>query len=246
MRRMGLAGLLFAATVAVPGAVAPGLAPAAAPPAGDGSARTGDLIALVRSPRIAVAIEPSKRESLLDTTRRRISAVIARSGVSAVRSIPELGAVAVRPAPGDSLGRARRELQADPAVNKVEVEHFRTLRYLPDDPALADHDALAPSHDFYQWNLRQEHFPERLEAHPRREGADSQSSTPAWTAPIPICRGGSPTRRATTTPVAVDDFSHRVRGRSTMRWGMAPTSPGWRAARATTAWGSPAPPSPAS
>ena len=159
MRRMGLAGLLFAATVAVPGAVAPGLAPAAASPGGDGSARTGDLIALVRSPRIAVAIEPSKRESLLDTTRRRISAVIARSGVSAVRSIPELGAVAVRPAPGDSLGRARRELQADPAVNKVEVEHFRTLRYLPDDPALADHDALAPSHDFYQWNLRQEHFP---------------------------------------------------------------------------------------
>ena len=76
-----------------------------------------------------------------------------------MRSIPELGAVAVRPAPGESLGRARRELQADPAVNKVEVEHFRTLRYLPDDPALADHDARAPSHDFYQWNLRQEHFP---------------------------------------------------------------------------------------
>ena len=97
--------------------------------------------------------------SLLDTAKSRISAVVDRSGVSAVRSIPELGAVAVRPAAGESLGRARRDLRADPAVKKVEVERSRTLRYLPDDPALAHHDAHAPSNDVYQWNLRQEHFP---------------------------------------------------------------------------------------
>ena len=159
MRRMGLAGLVFVVAVAVPGAAAPGATPAAGPAAGDGSARTGNLIALVRSPRIAAGITESKRVSLLDTAKSRISAVVDRSGVSAVRSIPELGAVAVRPAAGESLGRARRDLRADPAVKKVEVERSRTLRYLPDDPALAHHDARAPSNDFYQWNLRQEHFP---------------------------------------------------------------------------------------
>ena len=87
MRRMGLAGLVFVVAVAVPGAAAPGATPAAGPAAGDGSARTGSLIALVRSPRIA-GITESKRASLLDTAKSRISAVVDRSGVSAVRSIP--------------------------------------------------------------------------------------------------------------------------------------------------------------
>ena len=171
MRRMGLAGLVFVVAVAVPGAAAPGATPAAGPAAGDGSARTGNLIALVRSPRIAAGITESKRVSLLDTAKIRISAVVDRSGVSAVRSIPELGAVAVRPAAGESLGRARRDLRADPAVKKVEVERSRTLRYLPDDPALAHHDAHAPSNDVYQWNLRQEHFPK---AWRRTRGARSR------------------------------------------------------------------------
>ena len=81
-----------------------------------------------------------------------------RSGYSRVRSIPELGAVVVRPAPGQSLAQARRELKADPATRRVELEHYRALRYLPDDPALATHDPRAPSNDFYQWNLRQERF----------------------------------------------------------------------------------------
>jgi serine protease len=67
--------------------------------------------------------------------------------------------VTVRPAPGESLGRARRELGTDPTVTKVQAERVRTLRYLPDDPALASHDTKAPAHDYYQWNLRQERFP---------------------------------------------------------------------------------------
>src|SRR3954470_110595 len=114
MGRLGLAGLGFAAVAAVgvPSPAAPGAAPARVSPAGvGGSARTGNLIALVRSPRIAVGIGQSKRESRLDTAKSRLSAVVDRSGVSAVRSIPELGAVAVRPAPGESLGRARRDLR---------------------------------------------------------------------------------------------------------------------------------------
>ena len=80
------------------------------------------------------------------------------AGSPGSRSIPELGAVAVRPAPGQSLARARRELEADPAVRRVELERYRTLRYLPDDPALTRRDTRAPSNDFYQWNLRQERF----------------------------------------------------------------------------------------
>ena len=161
MGRLGLAGLAFAAVaaVAVPSAAAPGPAPAPVPPGAGRSARTGNLIALVRSPRIAMGIGESKRESRLDTVSSRMSAVVDRTGVSAVRSIPELGAVAVRPAPGESPGRARRDLQADSAVKRVEWERSRTLRYLPDDPALTQHDARAPARDIYQWNLRQEHFP---------------------------------------------------------------------------------------
>jgi serine protease len=66
--------------------------------------------------------------------------------------------VAVRPAPGQSLARARRELSADPAVRRVELERYRALRYLPDDPALRRRDTRAPSTDLYQWNLRRERF----------------------------------------------------------------------------------------
>ena len=172
MRRMGLAGLVFVVRRRRPRrGGARGHARSSAG-RGDGSARTGNLIALVRSPRIAAGITESKRVSLLDTAKSRISAVVDRSGVSAVRSIPELGAVAVRPAAGESLGRARRDLRADPAVKKVEVERSRTLRYLPDDPALAHHDAHAPSNDVYQWNLRQEHFPK---AWRRTRGARSRA-----------------------------------------------------------------------
>jgi len=64
----------------------------------------------------------------------------------------------VRPAPGQSLARARRELKGDPAVRRVELERYRALRYLPDDPALTRRDTRAPSNDLYQWNLRHERF----------------------------------------------------------------------------------------
>jgi len=161
MRHLGVAGFVFTAlaAVAIPSAASPTAQPTPASPAADGSGRTGNLIALVRSPRIVDATGEAKRESLLDAARGRISAVLNRTGLSRVRSIPELGAVAVRPAPGQSLRHARHELKADPAVRRVEPERYRTLRYLPDDPALTKHDARAPSDDFYQWNLRQERFP---------------------------------------------------------------------------------------
>jgi serine protease len=160
MRRLGAAALVFCAlaAVAIPGAAAPADPPARAWPAADRSGRTGNLIALVRSPRTFAPGADAAHERLLDAARRRISAVLERSEGAPVRSIPELGAVIVRPAPGQSLARARSELKDDPAVSRVEAEGHRTLRYLPDDPALAIRDPRAPSNDFYQWNLREERF----------------------------------------------------------------------------------------
>jgi serine protease len=159
MRRLRLAGLVLCAlaAVTVPSAAAP--APqGAAPPAPEGLGRTGNLIALMRSPRILAPAGEALGKARLDVARGRISVVLDRSGLPRVRSIPELGAVAVRPAPGQSLARARRDLEAEPGVRRVELERRRALRYLPDDPALTTRDTRAPSNDFYQWNMRQERF----------------------------------------------------------------------------------------
>ncbi|OLE36228.1 MAG: hypothetical protein AUG48_08155 [Actinobacteria bacterium 13_1_20CM_3_68_9] len=156
---MGLAGLLLAAgaAAAVPSAAAP--EPAPGPHATGPAGRTGNLVAFVRPPSIAAGLGRSKRNSRARAASSRIAAVVDRSGLSMVGAIPELGAVTVRPAPDESLGSARRDLLADPAVRKVEAERSRTLRYLPDDPALTLHDTRAPTNDHYQWNLRKEQFP---------------------------------------------------------------------------------------
>ena len=160
MGRLAVAALVFCAlaAVAIPSPAAPAARLGHLPLAADGSGRTGNLIASVRAPRIGARRGEAKRDALLAATRSRVSAVLDRSGLPRVRSIPELGAVAVRPAPSQSVARARRELAADPAVERVEIERFRTLRYLPDDPALRVPDPRAPSDDVHQWNLRQERF----------------------------------------------------------------------------------------
>lgn len=159
MRRFALGGLVFcvSAAVAIPGEASP-TAPGGTARTGERSGRTGNLVVTVRSPQITALPGEAKRKALMAVARGRISAVLDRSGLTRVRSIPELGAVAIRPAPGQSLARARRELEADPAVRRVELERYRTLRDLPNDPALRARDPRAPSDDFYQWNLRQERF----------------------------------------------------------------------------------------
>ena len=160
MRRFALAGLVFCvlATVAIPSSASLPAQRGVTEPASERSGRTGNLIATVQSPQIPAFGGEAKREALVAAARASISAVLGRSGLARVRSIPELGAVAVRPARGQGLARARRELEADPAVGRVELERYRTLRYVPDDPALRAHDPRAPSDDVYQWNLRQEGF----------------------------------------------------------------------------------------
>jgi subtilisin family serine protease len=164
MRRLGVAGLVFCALVLalavapIPDVASPADRNARASPAADRSGRTGNLIALVRAPRITASAGEAARETILDAAQRRISAVLDRSGDPRVRSLSELGAVVVRPGPGQSLARARRELNADPTVSRVELERYRTLRDLPNDPALRRRDPRAPSNDLYQWHLRQERF----------------------------------------------------------------------------------------
>jgi subtilisin family serine protease len=160
MRALGVAGLLFCVltAVAIPGTASPASQPARVSPPGERAGRTGDLIAFVRPPRIGGDAAAKAREARVSAARGRISAVLDRTGLSGVRSIPEIGALAVRPAPGRGFGRARRELEADPAVRRVKPEGYRTVRHLPDDPALTQRDARAPSDDFYQWNLRRERF----------------------------------------------------------------------------------------
>src|SRR5215218_139430 len=160
MRRLAAAGLVFAASaaVAIPHSASAGGGGTRVAGEADGSGRTGNLIALVRTPGPSSGSEEGRGSLLYRAARDRISAVLDRSRLRAVRSIPQIGAVAVQPAPGTGLAETRRRLASDPAVEAVEVERFRTVRRLPNDPALIRHDPHAPSHDFYQWNLRQEHF----------------------------------------------------------------------------------------
>jgi subtilisin family serine protease len=141
MRRLGLAAvvLAFSLTATIPAMGAAGRAGADAGAAPE-SGRTGNLIALLRSTASG-------------------KAALERTGVHRIVSIPAIGAVAVRPAPGQSVAAARRLLLADPAVRRVEAERYRTLRFLPDDPALTEPDRNAPADAVYQWNLRRERFP---------------------------------------------------------------------------------------
>ncbi len=174
----------------------------AAPPAADRSGRTGNLIALVRSPRILAPAGEASRKARLDAARGRISAVLDRSGLPRVRSIPELGAVAVRPAPGQGLARARRELEADPGgeagrAGALQDPPLPAGRSRPDErgtPALRRTTSTSGT------------CARSGSARPgsaSREGArSSPSSTRESTASTSIWRGGSSIRRATTTPVA--------------------------------------------
>jgi hypothetical protein len=110
MRRLGVAGVAFfaLAVTAIPGAAVPrSHREAPSPAAAERSGRTGNLIALVRSPRIPAPAGEALRKARLDAARGRISAVLDRSGLRRVRSIPVLGAVAVRPAPGQMVTTRR-------------------------------------------------------------------------------------------------------------------------------------------
>ena len=67
--------------------------------------------------------------------------------------VPEIGLVAVRPLPGESLSALRRRLASDPRVAAVSVEHRAVPRFTPDDPALTDpeHASGTPPGTPVQW-----------------------------------------------------------------------------------------------
>ncbi|HEX8083491.1 MAG TPA: S8 family serine peptidase [Solirubrobacteraceae bacterium] len=67
--------------------------------------------------------------------------------------VPQIGLVAVRPLPGESLSDLRRRLAADPRVRAVDVERRATPRFAPDDPALTDPETAAgtPPDTPIQW-----------------------------------------------------------------------------------------------
>ena len=87
MRRLGVAVVAFCAlaVIAIPGTAAPRSHGEAASPAAERSGRTGNLIALVRSPRTLTPAGEAVRRARLDAARGRISAVLDRSGLTGVR-----------------------------------------------------------------------------------------------------------------------------------------------------------------
>src|SRR5215211_2425807 len=161
MGRFAAAGVILAAWAALAIQVAGTTAAAGPHPAAGPVGRnlTGNLVALVRTRPLGALAGSQRRDARIESARRRIVKVVARTSFRRVRSIPLIGEVTVRPPPGGGLAGARRELAADPAVLRVAPERYRTLRYLPNDPALTMRDPHAPSGDHYQWNLRREGLP---------------------------------------------------------------------------------------
>jgi serine protease len=113
--------------------------------------RTGRAIVLVEPPEEAPAAGVVAQTARV---RERIRTVLDRTELSPELSIPEARAVAVEP-PGDGgVAAVRRALRGEPGVVAVEPEYRRSLRLIPNDPAFATSDPLAPRGDTFQWQLR--------------------------------------------------------------------------------------------
>ncbi|MEP6953506.1 MAG: S8 family serine peptidase [Solirubrobacteraceae bacterium] len=95
-------------------------APAAAAPTGTG--------------RLLVTLAPGAAHQ----HTRAATAVVAAAGARrAGWSVPAIGLVTLRPAPGASAAGLARRLRADPRVARVQAEHRARIRFEPDDPALS-------------------------------------------------------------------------------------------------------------
>jgi serine protease len=103
----------------------------------------GALLALAAAPAAHAEAPPTGR--LLVTLRPaaqghgpRAGAVARASGARrAGFSVPQIGLVALRPAPGQSARALAAALRADPRVARFEPEHRARPRFEPNDPALA-------------------------------------------------------------------------------------------------------------
>ena len=147
-KRVSALALSALAVVLPVGAAAASSAPRAVP--AEGPVLTGRLVVFLHTPpgRVAVA-------------EHRIATLAARTDAPVKDTLPELGAMVVRPPGGETLDQARASLASDPLVASVAPEHAAYPRSVPNDPAFNAHDVPAntPNGDFYQWYLRRENFP---------------------------------------------------------------------------------------
>jgi subtilisin family serine protease len=126
-----------------------------------GAGAAGAATARVAAQQTAVAPRPTGRLLAILSSKgaRPIERVAARNGLRVGERVPSAGLLAVAPGPGQSRAGLRRELLADPLVERVDTEYYRELRYLPNDPAYNSLDpGNAPNGDRVQWNLRRQGF----------------------------------------------------------------------------------------
>jgi hypothetical protein len=126
---------------------------------GDGTLKTGRAIVMVSDPDAVGdggAADPSTPAGEA-RARHRIASVVNRNDLTTVRSLPELGAVAVDPPAGLSLAALLDRLSGQPGVVSAQPEYARKLRYVPNDPGYDDYDSHSPF-GRRQWNLTAERF----------------------------------------------------------------------------------------
>ena len=114
---------------------------------------------------VAVAAKPAPVTTtgnllvLLDRRHASTAAVraaVARSGARpAGRSVPEIGLITVRPAPGVPLSRLTARLRTLPDVASVQLERRYVPRIVPNDPALTAPNSNSGT---VQWTLAKEGF----------------------------------------------------------------------------------------
>ena len=130
---------LLLLTVLAVGLIAPRAL--AQPPA----AKTGNVLVLLRRDLAGTA-------AATDAVR----AVAARlGGHAAGRSVPQIGLITLRPAPGQSTAALERRLRALPGVVSVAPERRYVPRSVPNDPALSAASAYT---GVVQWALAKEGF----------------------------------------------------------------------------------------
>ncbi len=115
------------------------VAAAAVPPT------TGNLIVLLAPGRASTAAARGAIQR----------AAVAAGARPAGQSVPEIGLITVRPAPGVRLAALAAALRRMPSVASVELERRYVPRVVPNDPALS---AAQSSSGVVQWALEREDF----------------------------------------------------------------------------------------
>jgi serine protease len=150
----------FALTAVLAGSLAAGGASGASAPGPQEAQPTGRLIAILDTSPDGAEPRRGPPASAIESLRRRIGDLVDDLGLNLERSIPALGALAVEPAPGQSLDALGERLRNAPGVARVEPEYRRELRLTPNDPAFRNHLAGVPAGAKGQWNLRRSGFRE--------------------------------------------------------------------------------------